>query len=148
MSDTTDIPDELAQRLEALRAERAALKATIKARTTPTLDEQLAAEERGLAGEKAFDEAQRKYGAKQVQLVTTSEGSIVIRRPHWVAFRKFQDQKELTYESAEELVKGCLIYPAHSAFDRLLEQQPGVMTKLASVCVELAGFKLDDVKAK
>jgi hypothetical protein len=148
VSDTTDIPDEVAQRLEAIRAERAALKSVIKARVVASPEEQIAAEERGLAGEKAFDEAQRKYGAKQVQLVATSEGSIVLRRPHWVAFRKFQDQKELTYDSAEELVKGCLIYPAQSVFDRLLEQQPGVMTKLASVCVELAGFKVDEVKAK
>jgi hypothetical protein len=140
--------DDVAKQLEELREQRAALRETIKAREQPTPAEELEREKQALAAEQALDEAQRKHGAKQVRLVQAGDLAVVVRRPHWVAFRKFQDQQEFTYEGTEELVVGCLLYPDRRTFSKHLEAQSGVLAKVASACVELAGFKVDDVKKK
>lgn len=140
--------DELSAKLEALREERLALKAEREARATPSVEEQIAAEENALKAERAFDDAQRKHGAKQVRLVQCGDTAVIVRRPHWVAFRKFQDQNEFTYDGTEELVMGCLLYPERRALSKLLEAQPGVLAKIANACVELAGFKIDELKKK
>jgi hypothetical protein len=143
-----DSPDDVSTQLEAVREQRAKLREELAARATPTATEELEREMQALAAEQALDEAQRKHGAKQVRLVQAGDMPVVVRRPHWVAFRKFQDQQEFTYEGTEELVLGCLLHPDRRTFSRHLEAQSGVLAKVASACVELAGFKIDEVKKK
>jgi len=140
--------DDVAKQLEELREQRAALRETIAARSQPTPEEELERERQAYAAEQALDDAQRKHGAKQVRLVQAGDLAVVVRRPHWVAFRKFQDQQEFTYEGTEELVLGCLLYPDRRTFSKHLEAQSGVLAKVASACVELAGFRVDEVKKK
>jgi hypothetical protein len=146
---TSPTPDDvLNQQLEDIREQRAKLREEIAARAEPSAAEELQRETQALAAEQALDEAQRKHGAKQVRLVQAGDMPVVVRRPHWVAFRKFQDQQEFTYEGTEELVLGCLLHPDRRTFSKHLEQQSGVLAKVASACVELAGFRIDDVKKK
>jgi hypothetical protein len=148
MTTSIDSPDDVSTQLEAVREQRAKLREELAARATPTATEELEREMQALAAEQALDEAQRKHGAKQVRLVQAGDMPVVVRRPHWVAFRKFQDQQEFTYEGTEELVLGCLLHPDRRTFSRHLEAQSGVLAKVASACVELAGFKIDEVKKK
>lgn len=140
----SDLEDQLA----AVRAQRAALQEKAAARLEPSAEEQLALEQRGLAEDTAFEAAQSQYGARAVRIVRTEEGAVILRRPHIAAFRKFQDAGEANSETTEELVKASLVHPSKPELDKLLRAQPGVLVQLASVCVELAGFRTADIKAK
>ena len=135
-------------KLAELRAQRAALAEAAARRMEPTPDELLALEERSLKEDTALDAAQVQHGARAVRMVRTDAGAVILRRPHIAAFRKFQDAGELTSESAEELVKASLIYPSKVELDKLLREVPGCLTTLASVCVELAGFRAKDIQKK
>jgi hypothetical protein len=135
-------------RLDAIRAERAALAEAAAARLEPTVEEQIAAEERGLADDKRFAELQQEYGARSVKLIRTSAGAIVVRRPHIAAFRKFQDTGNLNSDATEEFVKSCLLHPSKPEFDKFMREQPGALVKIASVCVELAGFRSEELGKK
>jgi len=150
MSDVTpeNAEAQLAAQLAAIREERANLKVDREARATPSVEDQIKAETQALAAERALDEAQRKYGAKQVRLVRIPDGAVIVRRPHWVAYRKFQDQKEFTYDATEEFVTGCLVYPDRRAFAKLLEEQPAVLAQIGLACGELAGLRVDELKSK
>jgi len=116
-------------KLAELRAARAALAEASARRLEPTPDELLALEERSLKEDTALDAAQVQHGARAVRMVRTDAG-------------------ELTSESAEELVKASLIYPSKVELDKLLREVPGCLTTLASVCVELAGFRSKDIQKK
>lgn len=142
---------EQATKLEALRAERAALADTAKARAEPSDDEIIAQEERMLAEDRAFDEAQTKYGAKQVRMVRYDDSipAVIVRRPHVSAYRKFQDADEASTEVAGEFVRSCLVYPAGGqAFERLLEQAPAILQKTVIAACELAGHRRKEVAGK
>jgi hypothetical protein len=139
---------DIEQQLEAVRAKRAELADIAKQRLEPSPEEALALEQRRLAEDEALDAAQRQYGARSVRMVRTDAGAVIIRRPHIAAFRKFQDAGELTSENAEELVKASLAFPSKPEFDRLMREVPGALVQCASVCVDLAGFRAADLKAK
>lgn len=136
-----------AEKLAALRAQREALADAAAARLEVSDDEAVAIEEKLLAEDLALDKAQSEHGAKAVRLVRTDVGAVIVRRPHVAAYRKFQDGESST-QVTEELVKSCLLYPSKSEWDKLMNVQPGVLTKVANACVELAGFRLSDVKGK
>lgn len=144
MTDTREI--EL--KLEAVRARRNALADAAAARLEPGPEELLATEERRLAEDEAFELAQSEHGARCVALVRTDDCALVLRRPHVAAFRKFQDAGGMTSQVAEELVKSCLLYPTKPEFDKACRALPGLLTKAANACVELAGFQREDIKGK
>lgn len=140
--------DEVEDRLAAVRAERAALAEAAATRLQPTPDEQLATEERALKEDQAFDSFAREHGARSVAIIRTEAGAVILRRPHIAAFRKFQDAGGLTSDTAEELVKASLLYPSKPELDKILRLLPGILTSLASTCVELSGFRNLELKAK
>jgi hypothetical protein len=140
--------DELEERLAAVRAQRAALAEAAAGRLLPSTEEQLANEERCLKEDEAFDAFSKEHGARAVALIRTEVGAVILRRPHIAAFRKFQDAGGLTSDTAEELVKASLLYPSKPELDKMLRQLPGILTGLASQCVELSGFRNQELKAK
>lgn len=141
-------PDELEAQLAAIRARRAALAETAQARLTPTLDEQVALEARALEEDELLERFQLEHGARAVAIIRTEAGAVIVRRPHIAAYRKFQDRGALTSDSAEELVKSCLLHPSKPELDKVLRLIPGVLVTLASACVELAGHRTADLGAK
>jgi hypothetical protein len=144
----TSAADDLEAKIAEVRARRAALADASVARQTPTVEETLATEERALVEDEELDRAEEQYGARAVRMVRTEVGAVILRRPHIAAFRKFQDAGELTSDHAEELVRSCLLFPSKPELDKLLRQLPGILTQLASVCVELAGHRNVQLKAK
>jgi hypothetical protein len=144
MSGATDIEQQIAE----IHAKRAALADAEAKRLESTPEERLALAQRGLAEDEALAAAQTQYGARAVRLISTEAGAIIVRRPHIAAFRKFQDAGELKSDTAEELVKASLVYPSKVEFDRIMRELPGCLTQAASVCVELAGFRANEVRSK
>ncbi len=135
-------------KLDALREQRAALAEQAAARLEPSIDEQIALEERALLDDQKFADAQIQHGARAVKLIRTEAGGIIVRRPHISAFRKFQDTGNLNSDATEEFVKSCLLHPSKPEFDKYLREAPGALVKIASVCVELAGFRSDEQRSK
>jgi hypothetical protein len=135
-------------KLEALRARRVALAEAAAARNAPSVDEQIAEETNKLEAAEAYDRAQVEHGAKQVALIETAAGDVVLRRPHVAAYRKFQDAEGNKSESAIEFVKSCLLYPPKPTFDKWYTEQAGILPDLANACVVLAGFRDKNAKGK
>lgn len=143
MTDTT--PE---TKLEALRARRAELAEAAAARKAPSVDDLIAEETTKLEAAEAYEKAQVEHGIKQVALIETAAGDVVLRRPHVAAYRKFQDAEGNKSESAIEFVKSCLLYPSKPVFDKWYTAQAGILPDLASACVELAGFRDKSAKGK
>jgi hypothetical protein len=134
--------------LDDLTARRAALAERTAARLEYTDEELVAIEERRIAELEALDAAQTQYGARTVRMVTTDDAAVIVRRPHHAAFRKFMDKGEVTSTSQEELALSCLVYPSKAEFDKLLRAQTGALIRIANACVELAGFRTEELKTK
>jgi hypothetical protein len=149
MTDPTNPTDQAyLDQLDEIRARRAALADAAAKRQEPTDAELLERERKALADDEAYEAAQREFGARAVRIVRTDEGAVVVRRPHIAAFRKFQDNGEFTSDVTEEFVRASLVYPSKPELEKILRLQPAALTRIASVCVELAGFRASELKAK
>lgn len=138
-------------KLDALRAERAALADAAAARLEPSVDEQIAIEERLLVEDQALADAVAKFGPRAVSMVRMENGTsaVILRKPHISAYRKYQDAGDATTENTGEFVRSCLIYPSGgAAFERLVEQTPALLAACARACAELAGHRRKDLSAK
>lgn len=148
MTTPTTPPTQPPSKLDELMLRRAALTEKTAARLEYSDAELEAIEERRIAELEAFDAAQTQYGARKVLMVSTDDGAVIVRRPHHAAFRKFMDKGEVTSTSQEELALSCLVYPSKPEFDKLLRAQTGALIRITNACVELAGFRADEVKTK
>jgi len=148
MTITDQTKTEAELRLAELQAKRAALVEAAAARLAPTIDDQIAEETTRLEAAEALDRAQIEFGAKQVALVETAAGDVVIRRPHVAAYRKFQDAEGAKSDNAIEFVKSCLLYPPKPVFDKWYSSQAGILPGIANKAVELAGFRTGEAKGK
>jgi hypothetical protein len=140
----TDSPE---NRLAEIRAQRAALRAEIE--KPITVEDEIAAEERALARDKAVAAAVAKHGAlnKKISVVDTDEGFVIVKRPHPLNFQKFQDEGKTDGDAFDDLVRPCLVSPA-SDFDRINAALPATLTLCANAVVELAGFRTKERAGK
>lgn len=133
---------ELEARLTKARAERAKIAA---ARADADALEQLRAEveqeEFALRDAPAIAAAEEKHGAPGVGtvVVETRLGAVVVKRPHAAIFRKFADKASTKSADVEALIRPCVVYPDAAALDRILDEQPAVLTRIADAVVVLGG---------
>ena len=136
-----------------IKAERDALRAETEARDLAReAQDELEAEERALANERAIAAAEAEHGRirdGRIGVIETRMGVVIVKRPKNTHYSRFMrgDAKKAR-EDADALVRHCLVYPSLVAFDAILEEQPGVIDPLATVCVHLAGLGAQEVSGK
>ncbi len=101
-----------------------------------------------LRNARAIDAAEEKYTTvlgKGLRALAAPNGEIVIvRKPAFATFRKFQDSKEKAHDAASAFVKGCLVHPEREAYAALLEEYPGMLMRLVTACAEMAGHATEE----
>ncbi len=147
----TDENAELRARLEAAQAKSArfSAEATAEAERTALLD-QVEAAERDARDKEAVLKAQRDHGpiGKRIAVIESKSGTVILKRANHVLFRKFQDSESTDVALLERLIRPCIVYPDVSSFDRLIEDEPALITVCANAVCGLAGMRAKEVSGK
>jgi len=91
--------------------------------------------------------AQRAHGAGDVKAILGRRGYVIVKTPKQPTFRKFSDVDNHSSEDLIALIKPCLVTD-RTAFEKLLDVEPGILVPVAGACLELAGIKSADFLAK
>ena len=132
----------LTKRIAAAKAAQAEVAAAHVER-----DELAALEAAAVAEELAAREAPiiaelvGKHGAIGVGIlvVATRLGSVVVTRPAAQLFRRFADTGSVQSADLERLVRKCVLYPDASGLDKILDEQPASLPRIADAVVTLGG---------
>lgn len=156
MSTEKTIEEEIAE----VRAKRAELAAT-KAQRDLDTDKAavLEREKRALRDEVALRAAEETHGqaleygsgpaeGRKLAVVRTDVGAVIVKRPHHVLFKRFQDSGEANAEEFDKLVRPCLVHPDGATFDRYLEEQPAILGRVAGAVAVLAGIRVKELAGK
>lgn len=150
-------PDaELRARVEAARAERKRIEdEQAAAEAKRALSDELEREERGVRNAQALAAAVAEHGpvGKSIAVVECASGVVIVKRPHHVAFRKFQDMASrddggFSIDSCEALVRGALVHPDSATFDKWMETEAAIILRAANACAGLHGAKGADKSGK
>lgn len=136
--------DEREARLKAAKEAKAAFEARQVAREAArAADAELLTLEREVKEAEAIEKAELELGARgeHYDIVPTIYGIVIVKRPHPVIFRRFQDEGKATVESLTKLVDHARYYPDQSALDSLLDKQPAKLTECADAVCTLAGAR-------
>lgn len=153
MSDSPTV-NGAAARLAEIQAKREQLAAAREQRAEISPEEQLAIAERDLRDDEALDKFEREVGriGTEIQIVRSSVGAVIVKRPHMATYRKWQ--ASLTRDSddpgADEinLVRPNVLHPSKEEFDRLIERQPFLLSRCTSAVCELAGVRKKEIEKK
>jgi outer membrane murein-binding lipoprotein Lpp len=143
--------DEIAARVDELRAKRAKIAEDRRQREIARAPaELLALEEQGLADDQAIEAAEIEHGpvGKQIMTINTDLGVIIVKRSHPNMFKRFQDKGSTRTEDLDKLVRHCLVHPDPPAFDRILKELPASLLRCADAVSFLAGVRMEDVTGK
>lgn len=137
--------------LAEVKAERARLAAERSARDEArTSDDEMERELQGLADDQALAKAELEIGpvGKKLAVCKTPRGSVIVKKPNHVLFRRFQDSGADSTDEFEKLVRPCVVHPSPAAFDALLEEYPAALTAIATQVCALAGAQLKQLGGK
>jgi hypothetical protein len=143
--------EDLEARLAKARAERAAVaQARVEREAAAELAALVETEERAAKDEAAVAAAEQAHGpvGRKIAVVETDLGVIIVKRPNPVLFRKWQDMGKATTATLDQLVRPCLVYPDVAAFDRILDELPATLMRLANEVCTLAGMRREEVSGK
>jgi hypothetical protein len=148
---TQDARALLEQRIQKARAERARLEAEAHDRAElARLEAEAEREERAPRELAALEAAEREHGprGRKIQVVETDLGIVIVKRPHSALFRRFSDKGSMKTADLDQLVRPCVVYPDSSTLDRILDELPATLLRLANSVSELAGFRAEEVQGK
>lgn len=144
-------PDPHAAELADIRRKRA----EVEARRTKLADERegpaaLVRERRELADAEALERFENEIGPvdEKIRVVKTSLGSIIVRRPHVAAYKRFMDLKTTKVEDCEKLVRPCVLYPDAATLDTIVDTLPGTWLRLTGALTLLAGYRAEELGEK
>lgn len=147
----SDDRKELEDRLAKARAARAASEAKLAAVVErDELARRVEAEERAGRDADAIAAAIGDHGplGTKIAAVETDLGVIIVKRSNPVLFKRFQDHGSTKTAELDKLVRPCLVYPTPDAFDRIVEELPATLSRVASAVCELAGIRSQEVQGK
>lgn len=150
MSDTSDSPEDL-ERLAAAKAERSRIaSARLEREKARSVSEQLAAEERGLKDDQAIEKAECEHGplGQKIRAVKSGLGVVIVKRPHHVTYRRFQDAGKVNTQELFKLVTPSLVHPDLATFERYCEEEPALLLRVGNNIAALAGVKTEEAAGK
>lgn len=143
--------EDLRTRLAAARNTRTALEQAKADRDEKTAIEELVEqEERAARDAEALDKAETTIGklGKKIALVQTDMGAIIVKRPNAVLFKRFVDTSSLKTDDLDKLVRPCLVHPPVAEFDRILDELPATLMRVANAVTALAGVRTEEAAGK
>ena len=146
LSELRDKLAELAERKAKRDAEDDARR-TIERRKRDLLDEEAVAAAEEKHG-RSIEYGERMVDGRKIAIVRTDLGVVIVKRPNHVIFKRFQDSGEANSEEFERLVRPCLVHPDSATFDRYLEEQPGILGRVAGAVATLAGIRMKELSGK
>ncbi len=125
---------------ESARTKRAAESASIKA---------VEDAERAAANAIAINAAEQEHGeiGRDIALVDTPYGVVIVKRPHQALFRRFQDSKGSTTD-VEKMSRPSVVYPDSTKLDRIYNDFPGVLLSVGLAVQALADGKRKETEEK
>jgi len=142
-----DAPNPHAAELAELRIKRAEVEARRqRAADAREGSDALIRERRALADAEATERFETEVGpdGEKIRVVKTALGSIILRRAHSVAYKRFMDLKTTRVEDCEKLVRPCVLYPDGAELDRMTEALPGTWLRLTGAITLLAGYRAEE----
>lgn len=124
-----------AREVEARAARAAELKAKIQAEQVAARDMPRIAE---LDGTRGVD----------FDVVICRLGHVAVKKPAPVVWKRFLTSKQDARDSAEALVRSCLLYPTSTEFNAIVDDQPAVLESIALTVARLAGADTERVQGK
>lgn len=143
--------EDLEARLAKAKAARAELaRAREEREERAAKEERVAAEERAVRNEEAIAKAVEEHGpvGRTLAVVDTDLGVVIVKRPHQATFRKFQDAGSTKTAAVEQLVRPCVVHPSPDQLDRILDELPATLIRLADAVCTLAGMRREEVAGK
>jgi hypothetical protein len=143
--------DEVDEELAQLRKRSAELAVARAAReAAQSRANTIAQLKREIEDGEAIEAAEAEHGeiGKEISVVETDMGVMIVKRAHVAAFKKFQDQGKLKTTDLERLVMPCIVYPSADRRDEILERLPATLSRLAGAIAALAGAKIEEVSSK
>lgn len=145
--------DELKARLAAAGARKAATIVAVS--EEDQLRAQVTAAELAAKNAEAIAAAEKAEGPRGKRIVVVDcedYGVVIVKRPHPVAWRKWSelDPAKVTTDDFETLVRPCVIYPDVNggALDKVLDDLPATIGRLAGAVTHLAGARKDEHAGK
>jgi hypothetical protein len=139
--------DTLAQ-LREIRNKRAALAEARAARDVLTAAQKLDLEAQALRDEETIERFEAEHGPTKIKAIRSDAGLVIVKRPHRVVFKRFQDKGSIKTDDVEQLVKSCLVHPTKDAFDQMVDDLPALLHQCADACARLAGVRTEETNAK
>lgn len=138
------------QRLRELREQRQKLEDEREARAQPSVAELIAIEERKLLEQQKLAELEAQHGklGREIDVVDSPEGAVIVKRPTMNVFRRFQDSGTTESKDFEQLVRPCILYPSRAEWESMCEKVPMLLAQCASACIRLAGLRAEDIRKK
>lgn len=145
MSDPTNPPDELTALREQLAAARAERERKLDAATQA---EELDAARRELADEQAINAAIDEHGilGRDIVAVPTDFGTVIVKRPGALRWRRFQDSDNYKTEALEAFFLPCVVHPTQTELKAMLDKQPAILVRIGNAVTKLAGIRRDELK--
>jgi len=145
----TEDKSELRARLEAAKKRKEEARAKREAlESKGEYERRVLAEEQAAKDEEALLDAESQIGASKIATVDTPLGTIIIKRPNPLHFKRFQDKESVKTKDLEQLVRPCVVYPNGSRFDQILEELPATLTRCADRVATLAGVRVREITGK
>jgi hypothetical protein len=99
----------------------------------------------------ADDEIEKlKREHDEVHVITAGDFSVAVRTPKRADVRRWQDTASVPAKrvgATEQLVRDCVVYPDHAAYDALIERKPLLPMTFGEKLLEIAGL-IQDADAK
>jgi len=136
-------PD-LAKQLAEKRAAREAAQAKAEAGDP---DAQL---RQAIEDEDAIAQAITEHGAigDGIELVETTMGTLVFKRPSKAVWRRFSDAPQTRGPDIYALVKPCLVHPTWARFESIVDVYPGTLEAAGVTCTALAQSRTKEAAGK
>jgi hypothetical protein len=144
----TETPDQA--RLRELREKRQRIEDEREARAQPSVADLIALEERKLREQEKLAELEMQHGkvGREIDILESPVGAVILKRPTMNVFRRFQDSGTTESKDFEQLVRPCVLYPSRADFETMCEQVPMLLAQSAAMCIRLAGLRAEDIKKK
>ncbi len=141
--------------IEQLEAQLAAAEAANKAAREAVAQQERVADIRAriLAEQNAARDLPRLAeleGSRGVDydVVVCRLGSVAVRKPAPVVWKRFQTSKQDPRDAADALVRSCLAYPALAELNAILDDQPASLEAMALTVARLAGADIERIQGK
>ena len=148
-SETTAVTPTAEEQIRALRDKLQAQREARKAETEPARAErELARLQREIADESAMAEAERKFGAQNVEHVRTDLGVVTVTKANPLVFNAYLDKGDTSHAAQMRLVLPCLTTLKASQFEKICEELPLTLLRAVDAIYLLAGAQQRDLAGK